>query len=154
MPPTIFRFFSVRCLAVAVLVSALAATASAFEVMEATIADVHAAYRSGKLTSKQLVQLYLDRIAAYDQQGPALRCIVALNPDTGQYVWHYQENPGDNWDYTATQTLILADLNIDGRQRKVVLHAPNVAATTAVTPAANPRPSLRTLLMTPPARPV
>ena len=43
-----------------------------------------------------------------------LSSIVALNADTGKYVWHYQETPGDNWDYTATQPLILADLTIDG----------------------------------------
>ncbi|MFX4681984.1 PQQ-dependent dehydrogenase, methanol/ethanol family, partial [Acinetobacter baumannii] len=46
------------------------------------------------------------------------------NPDTGEYVWHYQETPGDNWDYTAVQDLILADLKIDGKLRKVVMHAP------------------------------
>ena len=43
-----------------------------------------------------------------------LASIVALNPDTGKYVWHYQETPGDNWDYTSTQPMILADLTIDG----------------------------------------
>lgn len=53
-----------------------------------------------------------------------LSSIVALNPDTGEYVWHYQETPGDNWDYTATQDIIIADLNIRGTQRKVLLHAP------------------------------
>ena len=53
-----------------------------------------------------------------------LSSIVALRPDTGEYVWHYQETPGDNWDYTAVQDLILADLPIDGKTRKVVLHAP------------------------------
>jgi len=53
-----------------------------------------------------------------------LSSIVALNPDTGKYVWHYQETPGDNWDYTATQPMILADLKIDGKPRKVILHAP------------------------------
>lgn len=50
--------------------------------------------------------------------------IVALDPDTGEYRWHYQETPGDNWDYTSTQPMILADLELDGRQRKVILHAP------------------------------
>jgi len=50
--------------------------------------------------------------------------IVALNVDTGQYAWHYQETPGDNWDFSSTQDLILADLAIDGKPRKVVLHAP------------------------------
>ncbi|HMN80216.1 MAG TPA: PQQ-dependent dehydrogenase, methanol/ethanol family [Burkholderiaceae bacterium] len=53
-----------------------------------------------------------------------LSSIVALNADTGKYVWHYQETPGDNWDYTATQPMILADLKIDGKPRKVILHAP------------------------------
>ncbi|MET0518129.1 MAG: PQQ-dependent dehydrogenase, methanol/ethanol family [Burkholderiaceae bacterium] len=50
--------------------------------------------------------------------------IVALNPDTGKYVWHYQETPADNWDYTSTQDLILAELPIKGQPRKVILHAP------------------------------
>lgn len=53
-----------------------------------------------------------------------LASIVALNPDTGKYVWHYQETPGDNWDYTSTQSMILADLKIAGKARKVILHAP------------------------------
>ena len=53
-----------------------------------------------------------------------LSSIVALNADTGKYVWHYQETPADNWDYTATQPLILADLTIDGSPRKVIMHAP------------------------------
>ena len=53
-----------------------------------------------------------------------LASIVALNPDTGQYVWHYQETPGDNWDYTSTQPMILATIPVDGQPRKVILHAP------------------------------
>lgn len=53
-----------------------------------------------------------------------LGSVVALNPDTGEYVWHYQETPGDNWDYTSTQDIILADATIDGAPRKVLLHAP------------------------------
>ena len=53
-----------------------------------------------------------------------LASIVALNADTGKYVWHYQETPGDNWDYTSAQPMILADLAIDGQPRKVILHAP------------------------------
>jgi quinohemoprotein ethanol dehydrogenase len=50
--------------------------------------------------------------------------VVALKPDTGEYVWHYQETPGDDWDYDAAEQIILADIPIDGRQRKVLLHAP------------------------------
>jgi quinohemoprotein ethanol dehydrogenase len=53
-----------------------------------------------------------------------LASIVALNADTGAYVWHYQETPGDNSDYTSTQPMILADLKIGGKPRKVILHAP------------------------------
>ncbi|CUR47788.1 PQQ-dependent dehydrogenase, methanol/ethanol family [Alloalcanivorax xenomutans] len=53
-----------------------------------------------------------------------LASIVAINPETGDYVWHYQETPGDNWDYTSTQDLILADIKIDGKLRKVIMHAP------------------------------
>ena len=53
-----------------------------------------------------------------------LTSIVAVRPDTGQYVWHYQLNPGDEWDYSATQQIILADLTIDGKLRKVAMQAP------------------------------
>ena len=53
-----------------------------------------------------------------------LASIVALNPDTGKYVWHYQETPGDNWDFTSSQPMILADIKIDNKDRKVILHAP------------------------------
>jgi amidase len=51
-----------------------------FQIVETTIEDVHAAYRGGTLTAKQLVQLYLDRIAAYDESGPAINSIISLNP--------------------------------------------------------------------------
>lgn len=53
-----------------------------------------------------------------------LSSIVAVKPDTGEYVWHYQTTPGETWDYTATQHLILADLEIEGKLRKVILQAP------------------------------
>ncbi len=53
-----------------------------------------------------------------------LSSIVALRPDTGEYVWHYQTTPGDSWDYTATQHIILADMKIDGFARKVLMQAP------------------------------
>ena len=44
-----------------------------------------------------------------------LSSIVAVRPDTGEYVWHYQTTPGDSWDYTATQHMILAEIKIDGQ---------------------------------------
>ncbi|WP_254535993.1 outer membrane protein assembly factor BamB family protein [Sphingopyxis terrae] len=50
--------------------------------------------------------------------------IVAIRPDTGEYVWHYQETPGDQWDYTATNHMILSDLTIGGKKRKVLMQAP------------------------------
>lgn len=53
-----------------------------------------------------------------------LSSIVALNADTGEYVWHYQTTPGEGWDYTATQHMILADLEIDGERRQVIMQAP------------------------------
>ena len=53
-----------------------------------------------------------------------LASIVALDADTGEYRWHYQTVPGDTWDYTAVQHMILADLDIDGETRKVLMQAP------------------------------
>ena len=49
--------------------------------------------------------------------------VVALDADTGEYKWHYQEVPGEQWDYDSCQNMILADLTIDGTPRKVLLHA-------------------------------
>jgi len=53
-----------------------------------------------------------------------LASILAVRPDTGRLVWYYQTTPGENWDYTATQHMILADLVIDGKPRKVLMQAP------------------------------
>ncbi len=53
-----------------------------------------------------------------------LSSILALRPDTGELVWHYQTTPAESWDYTSTQHIMLADLEIGGRLRKVLLHAP------------------------------
>ena len=49
--------------------------------------------------------------------------ILALHADTGEQVWHYQTTPGDNWDFDATQPLLLATLTIDGQQRRVLMQA-------------------------------
>ncbi|MDO8902503.1 MAG: PQQ-dependent dehydrogenase, methanol/ethanol family, partial [Phenylobacterium sp.] len=61
-----------------------------------------------------------------DGQGDNLfvSSILALKPDTGQYVWHYQTTPGESWDYTATQHIILSDLTIEGQTRQVLMQAP------------------------------
>lgn len=53
-----------------------------------------------------------------------LSSIVALRADSGTYAWHYQTTPGETWDYTATQQMILADLTIADRPRKVLMQAP------------------------------
>ena len=53
-----------------------------------------------------------------------LSSIVALNVDDGSLAWYYQTTPGDTWDYTATQHIMLADLEIDGVTRKVLMQAP------------------------------
>src|SRR5690606_11847088 len=50
--------------------------------------------------------------------------ILAIDPDTGRLVWHYQETPRESWDYTAVQPMILADLEWEGRTRKVLMQAP------------------------------
>ncbi len=53
-----------------------------------------------------------------------LSSIVAIRPDSGEYVWHYQTTPGETWDYTATQHMILAEMEIDGTERQVIMQAP------------------------------
>jgi quinohemoprotein ethanol dehydrogenase len=53
-----------------------------------------------------------------------LASILALRAQTGELVWHYQTTPGENWDYTATQHMILAELELGGRTRNVLMQAP------------------------------
>jgi quinohemoprotein ethanol dehydrogenase len=50
--------------------------------------------------------------------------IIALKPETGEYVWHFQTTPGDEWDYDAVQGMTLADIKINGKMRKVLMQAP------------------------------
>jgi quinohemoprotein ethanol dehydrogenase len=52
-----------------------------------------------------------------------LASIVALDADTGKYIWHYQTTPNDIWDFDATQDLVLANLTVDGKPRKVLMQA-------------------------------
>jgi quinohemoprotein ethanol dehydrogenase len=47
--------------------------------------------------------------------------IIALDGNTGELKWHYQCTPGDEWDYDAIQHLMLANLRINGRDRRVVM---------------------------------
>jgi len=51
-------------------------------------------------------------------------CIIAVKGATGKYVWHYQTTPGDDWDYDSIADITLADLKINGKNRKVLMHAP------------------------------
>jgi amidase len=53
---------------------------STFNILETTIEEIHDAYKSGQLTARQLVQMYLDRIDKYDKKGPAINAIITLNP--------------------------------------------------------------------------
>jgi PQQ-dependent dehydrogenase (methanol/ethanol family) len=67
-----------------------------------------------------------DRQARSEGKGDNLfvSSILALKAATGEYLWHYQETPGDSWDYTATQHMMLLDREIDGRPRKLLVQAP------------------------------
>ncbi|MGH8518693.1 MAG: c-type cytochrome, partial [Panacagrimonas sp.] len=50
--------------------------------------------------------------------------IVALDADTGKYKWHYQTVPGETWDYNSSMDIMLADLDLQGKKTKALLHAP------------------------------
>ena len=65
---------------VALLAPLRAQTPPPFRVEEATIAEIHAAFRDGRLTCRGLVEQYQRRIAAYDKNGPAINALVTLNP--------------------------------------------------------------------------
>jgi amidase len=57
----------------------MAQTNAPFNVVEATIDDIHAAFKSGQLTCRQLIQIYLERIEAFDKKGPEINAIITLN---------------------------------------------------------------------------
>lgn len=63
-------------------------------------------------------------IAGRNNDNLFLSSVVGVDPDTGAYKCHYQETPGETWDYTATQPIILSTLNIGGQERRVLMHAP------------------------------
>ena len=65
------------------------------------------------------------KIRSKDEGDNLFLCsVVAVDADTGAYVWHYQTNPGETWDYNSAMDVELATLRIDGRLRDVLLHAP------------------------------
>jgi quinohemoprotein ethanol dehydrogenase len=53
-----------------------------------------------------------------------LASVLALDADTGEYVWHYQINPGETWDYNSAMDIVMAEIPWEGKPRKVLLHAP------------------------------
>ncbi len=64
--------------------------------------------------------------AANGREGDSLytSSIVAVNADTGQYAWHFQETPEDRWDFDSDQQITVADVTINGEKRHVAIHAP------------------------------
>src|SRR5467141_3109124 len=78
------RLIAAVSIAMLLLFSATPGRGSVLRLMwthEATIADIQAALRSRQLTCRQLVQMYIDRIEAYDRKGPALNAIIVINPN-------------------------------------------------------------------------
>src|SRR5512134_3191709 len=72
-----------RQLAAAIVLAALSlssASAATFDLQTATIEDINKAFDAGALTSEKLVQLYLNRIAAYDKKGPNINAVITLSP--------------------------------------------------------------------------
>jgi quinohemoprotein ethanol dehydrogenase len=61
---------------------------------------------------------------AKDQDNLYICSIIAVKPETGQFVWYFQTTPGDEWDFDSVADLVLADLKIDGRERHVIMQAP------------------------------
>jgi Amidase len=88
---------SVVCVMSALSALPASAQQGPFRFQEATIASIHAALAAGQLTCTQLIKLYLDRIAAYDMQGPALHAIITVNPKAMEIAAEmdrsYQANP-------------------------------------------------------------
>lgn len=83
LPGSYLHYEIVFCLMAIALFAAVpqAAYAATFDLSTATVADINAAFDAGALTSEKLTRLYLARIAAYDQAGPRLNTVIALNPD-------------------------------------------------------------------------
>ena len=67
---------------------------------------------------------WLDKVRSHDHQDNLFTAsIVALDAKTGRYKWHYQTTPDDVWDYDSVADIVLANLKIDGKPRKVLLQA-------------------------------
>ena len=81
VPYATFLITTLACVVLVFLPENSRGQSEPFQVVETTIEQIHSAYESGTLTASELVQLYIDRIVAYDQQGPNINSIIALNPD-------------------------------------------------------------------------
>ena len=81
VPYATFLITTLACVVLVFLPENSRGQSEPFQVVETTIEQIHSAYESGTLTASELVQLYIDRIVAYDQQGPNVNAIIALNPD-------------------------------------------------------------------------
>jgi quinohemoprotein ethanol dehydrogenase len=53
-----------------------------------------------------------------------LASIVAVDADTGKYIWHYQTTPREAWDYKCTANIVMATIPVDGKPRKVLMQSP------------------------------
>jgi len=62
--------------------------------------------------------------SAMDQDNLFICSIIALKPETGEFVWYFQTTPGDEWDFDSIADLVLADVTIDGKLRHVIMQAP------------------------------
>lgn len=75
--------------------------ASPFRLQEATIDDIHSAFRSGELTCRRLVELYLARIEAYDKNGPELNSIITVNPTVLEEADELDRSFGQNGEFAG-----------------------------------------------------
>jgi amidase len=86
-----------------------------FRFQEATIGRIHAAFAAGQLTCTQLTKVYLDRIAAYDKQGPALRAIITVNPKamevSAEMDRSYRVNPASAGPLHCIPTILKDNFN-------------------------------------------
>lgn len=122
MPRTARRRAVAACVSACVLISSGCAgtapgpAAAVFVLEEATIADIQAAFDTGALSCRELVQLYLDRIAAYDDDGPRLDSIITLNPraiDAAQALDAERASTGPRSDLHCVPVVLKDNIDTD-----------------------------------------
>src|SRR5262245_16953458 len=72
--------FVILLMSFGILVAPSRSQSPRFQVQETTVDDIHAAYKAGRLTARQLVEIYIDRIKTYDAQGPKINSVITINP--------------------------------------------------------------------------